>query len=163
MNVDVVRNHWNWTGVIESDCGAVSGIIAHGNAKTHAEAAAIALDATLDVECDSIYANDQTLLHLEELGIVKRSQLEAAVARVFKGRFQLGQFDPNKTMTGYDHLHTDQVRCCASNCCSRSHDQHYTPCCCMHVFFNCSVVCVRLHFLFFFSSFFGFSNQTKIT
>jgi beta-glucosidase-like glycosyl hydrolase len=25
LNVDVVRNAWNYTGVIESDCGAVSG------------------------------------------------------------------------------------------------------------------------------------------
>ena len=26
MHVDVVKNHWGWSGVIESDCGAVRDI-----------------------------------------------------------------------------------------------------------------------------------------
>ena len=56
--VDVVRNTWNFTGVIESDCGAVSGIQSHGNAKSQVGAAVAAVKATMDVECDSAYHNN---------------------------------------------------------------------------------------------------------
>ena len=44
LNVDVVRNTWNFTGVIESDCGAISGIQAHGNAFNQ-EGAAVKVSA----------------------------------------------------------------------------------------------------------------------
>ena len=55
MNVDVVRKHWNWTGVIESDCGAISGIQSHGNAKDQQGAAVAAVTATVGMECDGAY------------------------------------------------------------------------------------------------------------
>ena len=58
LMVDVVRNTWNFTGVIESDCGAVSGIQSHGNAKSQEGAAVAAVKATMDVECDSAYHNN---------------------------------------------------------------------------------------------------------
>jgi beta-glucosidase-like glycosyl hydrolase len=107
MNVEVVRDHWGWDGVIESDCGAISGIQDHGNAKTQAGAAQAAVEATCDMECDSAYKNH--LSKLEGDGRVSRAQLEAAVGRVFKGQFQLGRFDPHSPLPGYDELHSDQV------------------------------------------------------
>ena len=42
----------SFTGVIESDCGAISGIQSHGGAKNR-EGAVAAVKATCDVECDS--------------------------------------------------------------------------------------------------------------
>jgi beta-glucosidase-like glycosyl hydrolase len=107
LNVDVVRKSWNFSGVIESDCGAVSGIQAHGNTDSQEGAAVLAVEATLDVECDSVYKNN--LVTAESKGEVKRAALEAAAARVLKGRFQLGQFDPRAPEAPWDSLGTDAV------------------------------------------------------
>ena len=92
MNVDVVRKHWNWTGVIESDCGAISGIQSHGNAQDQQGAAVAAVTATVGMECDGAYK--AKLAQAVSAGQVSREQLVVEVARTFKGRFQVGQFDP---------------------------------------------------------------------
>ena len=94
LNVDVARGAWNFSGVIESDCGAISGIQAHGGAASQEGAAVAAVGATVDVECDSAYRNN--LENATAKGEVKRAQLEAAAARMFAGRFQYGQFDPRR-------------------------------------------------------------------
>eukprot|EP01051_Picozoa_sp_SAG22_P004418 SAG22_NODE_236_length_14254_cov_3.426492_5_plen_1588_part_00 len=100
-NDEVARNHWNFSGPIESECGALWGLAArcpmgghcHGNATNESEAAAAvqAVQATVDIECDSVYSTQ--LLTMATAGNVTRSQLEEAVARVYTGRFQVGQFD----------------------------------------------------------------------
>ena len=107
LNVDVVRNTWNFTGVIESDCGAISGIQSHGNAKNQEGAAVAAVKATCDVECDSAFKNN--LVKAEGKGEVNRAALAAAAARVFKGRFQIGQFDPKAPPMPWDSLTSDAV------------------------------------------------------
>ena len=89
--MEVTRKTWGFTGVIESDCGAISGIVSHNNAKDAEGAAIAAVGATVDMECDSAYKS--TLVNATAQGKVQRSALEAAVARVLKGRFQIGQFD----------------------------------------------------------------------
>jgi beta-D-xylosidase 4 len=100
MNVEVVRRHWGWDGVIESDCGAVEGISAHrhgGWASASAEAAVAALNASVSVDCMSPPAKNAYTHRLGQAvtdGVVSRAQLEQAVARVYKGRFQTGEFDP---------------------------------------------------------------------
>ena len=91
LNVDVARNTWNFTGVIESDCGALAGIVDHRSASNQTEAAVVAVEATVDVECDDVYKH--WLLNVTEDGQVHRAALEAAAARMFKGRFQIGEFD----------------------------------------------------------------------
>ena len=52
---DRLKKRRGSAGVIESDCGAVSGIQTHGNAKSQEGAAVAAVKATMDVECDSAY------------------------------------------------------------------------------------------------------------
>jgi beta-glucosidase len=106
LNVDVVRHTWNFTGVIESDCGAISGIQAHGNAKSQEGAAVAAVKATCDVECDSAYKNN--LVKAEGEKKVQLAQLQAAAARVLKGRFQIGQFDP-RSPTEWDSIGLDRI------------------------------------------------------
>ena len=55
LNAAVARRAWHWDGVIESDCGALAGIVAHGNAADAEGAAVAAVKATVDVECDDVY------------------------------------------------------------------------------------------------------------
>ena len=109
----MARDHWGWTdGVVESDCGAVEGIASHrhgGWASATVETAAAALNASVSVDCNAPSHNAYTKRLREALvaGQVRRSQLERAVARVYKGRIQLGEFSPN--LTAYDYLPNDTV------------------------------------------------------
>ena len=48
-------------------------------------------------------------MHAFNKSEVQRSQLEAAAARVLKGRFQVGQFDPHASETPWDSLTSDAV------------------------------------------------------
>ena len=108
LNADVARGAWNFTGVIESDCGAISGIQSHGNAASQEGAAVAAVTATVDVECDSAYHNH--LADATRKGDVDRAQLEAAAARMFMGRFQFGQFDAaTMSPAPWDALGSDAV------------------------------------------------------
>jgi beta-glucosidase len=77
-----VRKHWNWTGVIESDCGGISGIQAHGNVPDQKGAAVAAVKATVGMECDSAYKAH--LLQAESEGKVTKGQLVTEVVRTFK-------------------------------------------------------------------------------
>ena len=84
----------NCTRTRTVDCGAISGIQKHGNAHSQEGAAIAAVKATCDVECDSAYKNH--LVFAEKTGKVQLMQLRDAAARVLKGRFQIGQFDPGE-------------------------------------------------------------------
>ena len=111
---EVLRGHWNWSdgGVVESDCGAVEGISSHrhgGWARATVETASAALNASVSVDCNDPGHNAYTKRLGEALGagLVTRSQLELAVARVYHGRMQIGEFEPNRT--AYRGLPNDTI------------------------------------------------------
>ena len=114
MHVDVVKKHWGWSGAIESDCGAVRDIAygkhgayphGHGDTSTIVGAAALAINATVDVDCGVAYTKG--LPGAIDQNIVTRLQLEAAAARIFNGRIRIGEFNPNHTM--YNNLPNDTI------------------------------------------------------
>ena len=106
LNNEVVRKHWNWTGVIETDCGAmnnpnmcglkqemVKGKLTKLDACPGAQAHAVqSIKATVDIECQGSFSSLPNATNYSEIAI---TQMQQAVARVFKGRFQIGEFDPN--------------------------------------------------------------------
>ena len=92
MSRDVLRKHWGWDGVIESDCGALSNIMkTHHYAHDEIHAAAASMNGTCDVECDSVYSGALQKAH--DAGLVTRAQLADAATRILVHRFQLGLFD----------------------------------------------------------------------
>ena len=108
----VVRDHWGWDGAVESDCGAVEGISSHrhgGYAEASVETATAALNATVSVDCNDPSHNAYTKRLGQALAanLVDRDQLVTAVARIYKGRFQTGEFDPDHTM--YRDLPDDTI------------------------------------------------------
>ena len=67
MNDEVVRKAWGWNGVVESDCGALSGlgdnpgqfhnrVDGHLNAPDLFGAAVLGVNATTDMQCDGAYS-----------------------------------------------------------------------------------------------------------
>ncbi len=89
---DVLKNRWNFSGAVVSDWGSIMEMIPHGYASNLSHAAEIALNAGNDIDMESYaYVN-----HLEDLvrsGKVSEENLNDAVRRVLKLKFELGLFD----------------------------------------------------------------------
>jgi beta-glucosidase len=89
---EVLRDKWHFSGYVVSDCGAINDIYAnHKFVKTPEEAAALAVLAGCDLECGDTY---KYLKSAVEKGLLKESDIDVAVKRLFTARFKLGLFDP---------------------------------------------------------------------
>lgn len=89
---DVLRGEMGFDGFVISDDHAIVQLVRHGVAEDEAEAAAMALNAGLDMDMrDGLYIN-----HLEELidsGRVSTETLDESVRRVLRIKFRAGLFD----------------------------------------------------------------------
>lgn len=90
---DILRKQWKFTGYVTSDCWAIDDFFKYH--KTHKNATASAVDAVLhgtDLECgQTVY---KTLIDAVKQGLIKESQLDISLKRLFTTRFKLGMFDP---------------------------------------------------------------------
>ena len=98
---DQLRNKWNFQGYVVSDCGAVINIfVDHHFTKTQAEASALSLQRGMDNECADFFAkvNDdhdyKPYLDAYKQGILKESEIDTTLVRLFTARMKLGMFDP---------------------------------------------------------------------
>ena len=89
----ILRNEWGFTGFITSDCGAISDI-AKGHAFTPnlEHAAVAAVRAGTDINCGHEEYNH--LIQAVHDGLIQESEIDTAVRRLFRARFDLGMFDP---------------------------------------------------------------------
>lgn len=90
---DILRKQWKFTGYVTSDCWAIDDFFRYH--KTHKDATASAVDALIhgtDVECGrTVYT---TLVDAVKNGLVKESQIDVSLKRLFSIRYRLGMFDP---------------------------------------------------------------------
>ncbi len=97
---DQLRKKWNFQGYVVSDCEAVINIFRdHRFTKTQAEASALALQRGMDNECiDFSKVTDdhdyKPYLDAYKQGILKESDIDTALIRLFTARMKLGMFDP---------------------------------------------------------------------
>jgi beta-glucosidase len=88
----ILRGEWNFKGHVVSDCGAIDDIYkGHQFVKTEEEASAIAVKKGTDLTCGKEY---KSLFQAVIDGLIKESEIDAAVKNLMKIRFRLGQFDP---------------------------------------------------------------------
>ena len=91
---DILRDKWGFSGIVVSDCGAISDFFRPNNHGTHEDAATASADAVLsgtDVECGTSY---KTLLEAIDRGLISEADIDVSVRRILKARFELGMFDP---------------------------------------------------------------------
>jgi beta-glucosidase len=90
-----LRQDWKFPGYIVSDCGAVEDIVAgHKFAPDIEHASVLAVRAGTDNTCGQEYV---TLVQAVKDGLIKESELDTSLVRLFTARFRLGMFDPPGT------------------------------------------------------------------
>jgi beta-glucosidase len=101
---DQLRGKWNFKGYVVSDCGAVLNIFdGHHFKSTQAEASGISLKRGMDNECADFFekVNDdhdyKPYLDAVKMGVLKESDIDVAVTRLYTARMKLGMFDPPET------------------------------------------------------------------
>ena len=108
----VLRKQWGFSGYVVSDCGAVIDIHENHKArKTAAEGAAMALLAGTDLECGAgswAPGSPDSFLALGDAvkqGLVKESDLDRALRRLFGAQMRLGVYDPPQRLpwAGYTY------------------------------------------------------------
>lgn len=88
---EVLRKNWGFDGYIVSDCGALADIYKdHHFTETKAEAAAVALKSTCDLNCGETY---DALIDAYEQDLITEEEITAAAERVYTIRHLLGEFE----------------------------------------------------------------------
>ena len=88
----ILKDEWNFDGVVISDYNAIGELLRHGIAEDEKEAAKLAFDHGCDIEmCSSTYFHH--LSQLLEEGVFTIEQLDAAVERVLRLKEKLGLFE----------------------------------------------------------------------
>jgi beta-glucosidase len=89
---EILRDRWNFGGMVVTDYTAIMEMVAHGFAKDLKHAADLAIDAGIDMDMIS----EAFVTHLKELveeGDVSEEQIDVAVSRILEMKFLLGLFD----------------------------------------------------------------------
>ena len=101
--VQILRNEWDYQGIVVSDCGAIDDFYRkgyHQTAMDAAEASATAVLTGTDLECGTAY---RQLVQAVQRGEIKESDIDVSVKRLLKARFELGEMDEH---TPWDDLPT---------------------------------------------------------
>jgi len=88
----ILRDDWNYDGLIVSDWASVMEQVIHGAAKDLKEAADYAMNATVDMDMEG-KAYVPFMKELLVQGKVSERQIDAAVRRILHKKFELGLFD----------------------------------------------------------------------
>ena len=88
----ILRDEWNYKGMVVSDWASIEEMIAHGYAKDKKHAAEIAVDAGIDMEMATT-AYIENLKKLVEEGKISEETINDRVANILRVKLQLGLFE----------------------------------------------------------------------
>jgi len=92
LMTDVLRNEWGFNGFVVTDYTSIMEMIPHGIAEDTAAAAALALEAGVDMDMQAGFYQD-ALPGLVKKGIIKEELIDASVKRILRKKFELGLFE----------------------------------------------------------------------
>jgi beta-xylosidase len=118
---ELLRERFGFDGIIVSDYEAVRLLFAHhGVARDEAEAAALALNAGMDIELPGFTCFRTGVLAALERGILDMATVDAAVTRVIMEKSRLGLFEHPYADEGAIVLNSEYHRTIASRAAARS-------------------------------------------
>ena len=91
---EVLYGKWNFKGHVVSDCWAIVDFfseIGHGTSTNNVEAAALALESGVNLNCGDTY---NALVEGVKTGLVQESLVDERLKPLLATRFKLGMFDP---------------------------------------------------------------------
>lgn len=91
---DILRNKWGYKSLVVTDCDGINNFYNRNQHGTHPDAVSASIDAVLsgtDLECGRSF---MSLVGGVRDGLIKESDIDVALRRVLKSRFELGMFDP---------------------------------------------------------------------
>ncbi len=92
--VDILRNKWNYDGIVLTDCDAINNFYNKGQHETHPDPLSASVDAVLngtDLECGKVF---MVLTEALQKGLISEATLDHHLRYTLRGRFELGMFDP---------------------------------------------------------------------
>ncbi|HEY8937419.1 MAG TPA: glycoside hydrolase family 3 N-terminal domain-containing protein, partial [Cyclobacteriaceae bacterium] len=92
LMTDVLRNEWGFNGFVVTDYTSIMEMIPHGIAEDTAAAAALALEAGVDMDMQAGFYQE-ALPDLVKKGIIKEELIDASVKRILRKKFELGLFE----------------------------------------------------------------------
>ena len=104
----VLRGDWQFKGFVTSDCGAVDDFYektAHAYSADEDAAAVAGIRTGTDTNCGSTY---KALTNAVHKGLIKESEIDVSLKRLFTARMKLGLFDP-ASMVPYDSIPFSEV------------------------------------------------------
>ncbi|HWB94509.1 MAG TPA: glycoside hydrolase family 3 N-terminal domain-containing protein, partial [Puia sp.] len=88
----ILREEWGFDGIVVSDCSAEENFYRKQSVVDNPdEAVKMAILAGVDIECGSV--NAHTLAGAVRRGVLKESDLDVNLRRVFRAKYRLGLFD----------------------------------------------------------------------
>ncbi len=128
---EVLRKNWGFDGYVVSDCGALQDIYEfHKFVETRAEAAAVALKNSCDLNCGQTYS---ALVDAYEEDLITEEEITEATERLYMIRFLLGEFEEVRPYSDipYSKLDCKEHRAlnlrAAENCVTLLKNDNYLP------------------------------------
>ncbi|MDR3201717.1 MAG: glycoside hydrolase family 3 C-terminal domain-containing protein, partial [Bifidobacteriaceae bacterium] len=104
----LARRTWGFDGFITSDCGAITNVFnTHHFVDNRAQATAISLKAGTDVDCTAGSQYSAGVFEAVQQGILTEDQIDINLVRVFKVRFELGEFDDPSVLPWSDETNPE--------------------------------------------------------
>jgi beta-glucosidase len=89
---ETLRDAWKFEGYVTSDCGAVDDMTTgHKFTPDNVHGSALAVQAGTDTTCGDEYV---ALVNAVHHGLIKESEIDMSLKRLFSARFRMGMFDP---------------------------------------------------------------------
>lgn len=121
---EVLYGKWGFKGHVVSDCWALVDFYSengHGTVSDEVEAAALALESGVNLNCGSTYP---ALVEAVEKGLVNESLIDERLKPLLKTRFKLGMFDPQErnpyNQISYEVVDSKKNRALAREAASKS-------------------------------------------
>ena len=113
LNVDILRDEWQYDGLLVSDWGSGSDLVPHHLVENKKEAAKRCLDARMEMDMQGYIYLD----YLKELlaeGRISEKQIDECVRSILRMKFRLGLFDNPYVAENEPDYYSDQALAAAT-------------------------------------------------